>query len=116
MALFVGGQLMLAAVVVPALRGRHRLALHVVARRFGAVSGIALAVLVVTGSAMASRDHLWGAATLHVKLALIVVVIGLIALHARRPAGRVLDGLIFLASVAIVYLGLALAHGPLPFD
>ena len=116
MALFVGGQLMLAAVVVPALRGPQRLALRGVARRFGTASGVALAVLVATGGAMASRGHVWGAATLHVKLALIVVVIGLIAVHARRPDARALDALIFLASLAIVYLGLALAHGPLPFD
>jgi hypothetical protein len=34
----------------------------------------------------------------------------------RRPSARVLDGLILLTSPAVVYLGLALAHGPLPFD
>jgi uncharacterized membrane protein len=115
MALFVGGQLMLAAVVVPALRGPQKVALRPVARRFGQASLVALGVLVVTGAAMASHDHLWGVTTLHVKLALIVVAVALIAVHARRPQAHAIEGVVFLVSLAIVYLGLALAHGPLPF-
>jgi hypothetical protein len=40
----------------------------------------------------------------------------LIGVHIRRPDLHALEGLVFLVSLAIVWLGLALAHGPLPFD
>jgi hypothetical protein len=39
------------------------------------------------------------------------VVLGLIALHLRLPRSRAIDGLVFLISLAIVWLGLELAHG-----
>src|SRR4051794_18350993 len=52
MAFFVGGQLVLAAVVVPVLRGAEdRAPLRAAARRFGAGTLVAIAVLVVTGAA-----------------------------------------------------------------
>ena len=54
MALFVGGQLVLAIAVVPGLRGRDREGLRAVARRFGWASLGALVVLVATGAWMAS--------------------------------------------------------------
>ena len=60
MAFFVGGQLMLAAVVVPALRGGDRERLRAVARGFGAGTLVALAVLAATGAAMAGHFHDWG--------------------------------------------------------
>jgi uncharacterized membrane protein len=116
MALFVGGQLVLGVAVVPALRSRDREGLRAIARRFGWASLVALAVLVVTGSALAGHDDRWGATTLHVKLALVATVVGLIVWHMRRPGAHLIEAVVLLVSLAIVWLGLALAHGPLPFD
>jgi uncharacterized membrane protein len=109
MAVFVGGQLVLAFAVVPALRD-DRPALRAVARRFGWATLAALAVLVVTGAAMASSYSLWNDGTLHVKLALVVLVGVLILWHLRQGAAHWLQGAIFLVSLVIVWLGLALAH------
>ena len=116
MALFVGGQLVLAAAVVPALRSTDREGLRAVARRFGWATLVAFAVLVATGAAMAQRTDRWGSGTLQVKLGLVVLTGALIAWHLRRPQAHAIEGLVFLVSLAIVWLGLALAHGPLPFD
>lgn len=111
MAFFVGGQLMLAAVVVPVLRGgTDREPVRRVARRFGAGSAIAILVLVITGSLMASHYHRWGDEDLQIKLGLVVLVGVLIAWHTRKPELHVLEGLVFLASLAIVWLGIAIAH------
>src|SRR4051794_39862296 len=88
MALFVGGQLFLVIAVLPVLRGGDRAALRSVARRFGWASLAAVAVLIVTGSALAGHEHRWGSGTLHVKLALVVAVGILIAWHLRRPAAH----------------------------
>jgi uncharacterized membrane protein len=110
MAYFVGGQLFLAASVVPALRGSEdREPVRAIARAFGQGSLAALAVLVVTGVAMASDLDLWGSATLHVKLALVVAAIALVLIHARRPQQHIYEGLIFVVSLVIVGLGLSLA-------
>lgn len=111
MAFFVGGQLFLAAVVVPALRGSEtRPQLRAIARRFGAGTLVAIGVLLATGAAMASHYMLWDDPTLHVKLALVAVVGALVVWHMRRPQLHALEGLIFLASLAIVWLGISLAH------
>ena len=113
MAFFVGGQMVLAAAVVPAFRraeGRDREPLRAIARRFGQGTIVAIAVLVVTGAAMASHFDDWSDSTLHVKLALVVLVGVLVGVHIRRPANHALDGAIFLVSLAIVWLGMALAH------
>jgi uncharacterized membrane protein len=115
MALFVGGQLVLAVAIVPTLRGAHGDQLRSIARRFGWASLAALVVLIATGSALAAHDDVWGSGTLHVKLALVVLVGALIAWHMRRPGAHAIEGVVFLVSIAIVWLGLALAHGPLPF-
>jgi uncharacterized membrane protein len=112
MAFFVGGQLMLAAVVVPVLRGAEdRAPLRAAARRFGVGTLVAIGVLIATGAAMASHYHDWGDGKLHVKLALVALVAVLVVWHMRRPTLHALEGLIFLASLAIVWLGVALAHG-----
>ena len=109
MAFFVGGQLFLAAAVVPALRGgEDRGPIRAIARRFGQGSLVALAVLVVTGSAMASDDDLWSSSTLHAKLALVVATIALVVVHARRPGNHLYEGLILALSLVIVGLGLSL--------
>jgi hypothetical protein len=79
MAFFVGGQMFLAAVVVPVERSDpDRERLRAMARRFGYGTLVAIGVLVV-----------W---------------------HMRRPMLHALEGAIFAASLAIVWLGLALAH------
>jgi uncharacterized membrane protein len=110
MAFFVGGQIFLVAAVVPALRGgEDRETIRAIARRFGQGSLVALGVLVITGSAMASEDHRWGSGTLHVKLALVVAAITLVLVHMRRPQQHVYEGLIFLVSLVIVALGVSLA-------
>ena len=49
--------------------------------------------------------------TLHAKLGLVVLAGVLVAVHIRRPTWRVLDGAIFLVSLAIVWLGVDLAEG-----
>jgi len=111
MAFFVGGQLMLAAVVVPVLRGgENSEQIRRVARRFGAGSLVAIVVLIITGSMMASHFHRWGNDDLQIKLGLVAVVGLLIGLHTRKPELHVLEGLVFLVSLAIVWLGIAIAH------
>jgi len=110
MAFFVGGQLMLGAVVVPVLRGLDdRAPLRSAARRFGIGTVIAFAALIVTGVAMASHSHLWSGSALRVHVGLAVVVAVLIGAHLRRPEWHVLDAAIFLVSVAIVWAGLVVA-------
>jgi putative copper export protein len=108
-AFFVGGQLFLAACVVPVMRG-DRPRLQAIARRFGYGTLIALGVLVATGAAMASHFHVWTSGTLHVKLTLVVVAGVLVLVHMRRPGDHWMEGLIFVASLVIVWLGVALAH------
>jgi uncharacterized membrane protein len=110
-AFFVGGQLMLAVAVAPVLR-RHAgdEAMRAVARRFGIGSGIALAVLVATGAAMAGRFHAWGEAVLQAKLTLLGLVLALLVLHVVTPYTRALSLAVLAASVAIAYLGVELAH------
>jgi hypothetical protein len=103
--------LFLAAVVVPALRGADtRPALRTIARRFGAGTLVAIGVLLASGAAMASHFRLWSDGTLHVKLALVALVAGLVVWHMRQPRLHALEGLIFLGSLAIVWLGVAIAH------
>lgn len=109
MAFFVGGQLMLAAIVVPLLRSGDRMMLRAAARRFGIGTLIAVLVLVITGAMMASHLHRWSDSTLQVKLGLVVLVGLLIAVHMRRPEWHVLDGAIFAVSLAIVWLGIVVA-------
>ena len=111
MAFFVGGQLLLAVAVVPVERARpDRERMRAVARRFGWGTLAAIGVLVATGSALATEFHQWGDSTLHVKLALVALVAALIGWHLRRPELRALDGAIFLVSLAVVWLGVSLAH------
>jgi hypothetical protein len=49
------------------------------------------------------------------QIVLVAAVAALIAWHRRRPGAHAVEGLILLVSLAIAWLGLALAHGPLPF-
>jgi putative copper export protein len=112
MAFFVGGQLMLAVVVVPVeRRSTDRERLRQVARRFAYGTLVALGVLIATGSAMATHLALWSDGTFQVKLALVVVVAVLLVWHSYRPTLHALEGVIFLVSLAIVWIGLYLANG-----
>ena len=111
LAFFVGGQLMLVVAVVPALRrDGDRTALRSVARRFGAGSLVALAVLFATGAAMADRYDRWGDSLLQVKLMVIVLIGVLIAFHMASPESRAVAIAVFCASLVAVWLGVALAH------
>jgi uncharacterized membrane protein len=112
MVFFVGGQLMLAIVVTPAVH-RHGTAatMRDAARRFGMASAVALVVLIATGVALASHLRLWSSPTLHAKLALLVLVLVLLGLHVVTPRSRWLSLGMLAASLVIVWLGLELAHG-----
>ena len=111
MAFFVGGQLFLVTAVLPSLRApEDRERLREVARRFGWGTLAAIAVLVATGISMTSHFHQWDSGTLHIKLALVIVVALLVVWHIRRPHAHVLEGGIFIGSLAIAWLGASLAH------
>jgi hypothetical protein len=58
--------------------------------------------------AMAFHLDLWGDPTFHIKLALVAAVGVLLVWHIRRPNWHVLEGVVFLLSLAIVWLGLSL--------
>ncbi len=109
---FVGGQLALALAVVPAMRrhGAHE-AMRAIARRFGVASAVAIAVVIATGVAMASRYSLWGAPVLHAKLAVLVLVGVLMALHVATPETRAVSWATLAASLVVVWLGVRLTHG-----
>ena len=112
MAFFVGGQMMLAAVVVPVgRRSTDRESLRLIARRFGYGTLVALGVLIATGTAMAFHLSLWSDGTFQVKLGLVVAVGLLLVWHIRRSDLHMLEGIVFLLSLAIVWLGLYLANG-----
>jgi uncharacterized membrane protein len=112
MAFFVGGQLILGVAVVPVARRAGDLdQLRAIARRFGWGTLVAIAVLLATGSAMAAHVNRWSDTTLQVKLALVGLVAVLVVWHLRRPTMHALEAAIFVVSLAIVWLGLSLAHG-----
>jgi putative copper export protein len=111
LAFFVGGQLMLVVAVVPAVR-RHgsEEAMRSVARRFGAGTLVALAVLVATGVAMASHLSRWQDNVLQIKLMLVVLVGVLLGFHAITPNSRAISIAVLVTSLLIVWLGVELAH------
>jgi uncharacterized membrane protein len=112
MAFFVGGQMMLAAVVIPvARRSADRDGLRAIARRFGQGTLLALAVLFATGTALAFHLHLWGIHAFDAKLVLVLIICALLVWHIRRPDLHALEAIIFLLSLAIVWIGLYLANG-----
>jgi peptidoglycan/LPS O-acetylase OafA/YrhL len=112
MAFFVGGQLVLVATLVPAVRRRGDDGLmRDVARRFGIGSAVALAVLVATGAAMAGHFARWGDDALQLKLVLVVVVVALAGLHAVTPHTRALSIVVLAGSLVVTWLGVELAHG-----
>jgi len=109
MAFFVGGQIFLAVVVVPAHhRNPESIELRPIARGFGIASAVALAVLIATGAALASHLDLWSSPTLRAKLGLLGVVLLLSVAHLRWPRTHALQAGVLLCTLAIVYLGLEL--------
>ena len=109
---FVGGQLLLAVAIVPVLRGRDEdSAMRAVARRFGIASAVALALLIATGAAMADHFARWQDPTLQAKLALLVLIGVLLALHVATPYTRAISLTVLATSILIVWLGLRLTHG-----
>jgi uncharacterized membrane protein len=112
MAFFVGGQMMLAFVVVPVgRRSENRESLRVIARRFGYGTLLALGVLVMTGTAMAFHLHLWSNGVFDVKLTLVVIIGALLIWHIRRPELHIPEAIVFVLSLAVVWIGLYLANG-----
>jgi len=109
-AVFVGGQVVLIASVVPALRSQPDGVMLGVARRFGIVTAISIVVLVATGIAMASHFSLWGNDTLEAKLALVVLVGVLVGLHIASPRSRPVSLALVTASLLVVWLGVDLSH------
>jgi uncharacterized membrane protein len=110
MAFFVGGQIFLAAVVVPAhRRSPDTVELRPIARGFEIASVVALVVLIATGAALASHLDLWSSPTLQAKLGLLGLVLLLSIAHLRWPRAHVLQAGVLLCTLAIVYLGLDLA-------
>ena len=116
MATFVGGQLFLGLAVVPVFRaqggsdGPAREWLVPIARRYGWASIGALAILLATGSAMASHLDIWSETAMQLKLGLVTLAIVLVGLHvfAAHGASHLLQGLILLDSLAIVLVATAL--------
>jgi uncharacterized membrane protein len=109
MAFFVGGQIFLAAVVVPAHhRNPESIELRPIARGFGVASAVALVVLITTGAALASHLNLWDSPTLQAKLGLLGVVLVLSLAHLRWPRAHALQAAVLLLTLAIVFLGVEL--------
>jgi uncharacterized membrane protein len=111
LAFFVGGQLVLVVAIVPAVhRAGDDALMRDIARRFGIGSLVAILVLVATGAAMASHLERWHDNGLQIKLMLVVLVGVLIVFHITSPNSRALSMLVFLVSLAVVWLGVDLAH------
>jgi hypothetical protein len=110
MAYLVGGQLVIALALVPVeRRNPDPERLRGAARRFGAGSVVALGTLLLTGMAMANHLELWDSGTLQLKLGLVGVLIALTLIHLRKPQLHALHALIFVTTLAVVWLGLDLA-------
>jgi putative copper export protein len=110
LAFFVGGQIMLIVAIVPVLSEREEDIMRAVARRFGLASGVAIAVLLATGIALASHFSRWQDETLQAKLAVLVLVGVLTALHIATPYSRAVSLVLAGSSLTVVWLGVALTH------
>ena len=111
-AFFVGGQLMLAVAIAPAVRRtRDADTMRLIARRFGIGSVVALALAVATGAAMASQFSLWSSNVLQIKLMLLVLVGVLAGLHVVSPESRAISYGIVAASLLVLWLGVKLTYG-----
>jgi putative copper export protein len=109
MAFFVGGQLMLAAVVVPVVRsGQDGGEMKAMARRYGIGSAVAIAVLIVSGVVMASHYNLWSTPEFHLKMGLFLAVLVALGLHIKFSGSHVLMAVTFVLSLGVVWTGIAL--------
>lgn len=109
MAFFLGGQLMLAAVVVPVIRnGSDPDAMKTVAQRFGIGSAIAIAVLIVSGMALGSYYNIWSAPEFHIKMTLFVALLVSLGLHIKFSGSHVLMAITFVLTLGVVWTGIAL--------
>ena len=118
---WVGGQVVLAALVPAVRRTGGRESTRAAARRFQLVAWPAFAVLVATGIWNLAAVHVGDQSdayrtTLIVKLVLVAVsgagALGHILLARRRPAlGGMLAGLALLAALGATFLGVLLTAG-----
>lgn len=109
MAFFLGGQLMLAAVVVPVVRGDgDPAAMKAVARRYGIGSAVAILVLIISGVVMAAHYNLWSTPEFHLKMGLFIAVLVALGLHIKFSESNFLRAAILLLTLGIVWAGIAL--------
>jgi len=107
---WVGGLITLGALVTALRRaGAERPLLQAMARRFGVVSWVAMAVAVATGVWQVSRLSIpWSNDRLELKVGLVVLAAGLALLHqltAKRTSAAVrgiIQAVILVVSIAIV--------------
>ncbi len=109
MAFFVGGQIMLAATIVPVERSNPDPArMKAIAQNFGWGSLVAIGVSIFTGMLLASHYELWGEGTLHIKLTLLVLTFVSLLAHMKYPKAHSLMGLTFVLTLGVVWFGLEL--------
>ena len=109
MAFFVGGQIMLAATIVPVERSNPDPArMKAIAQNFGWGSLIAIAISIFTGMLLASHYNLWSDGALHIKLTLLVLTFASLAAHMKFPKVHALMGLTLVLTLGIVWFGLEL--------
>jgi uncharacterized membrane protein len=109
MAFFVGGQIMLAATIVPVERTNPDPArMKQIAQNFGWGSLISLGVSILTGMLMASHYNLYGDSNMHIKLTLLVLTFVSLGAHLKYPKVHALMGLTFVLTLGVVWFGLAL--------
>jgi uncharacterized membrane protein len=109
MTFFVGGQMMLAATIVPVERSNPDPArMKAIAQNFGWGSLVAIGVAVFTGMLLASHYGLWSDGALHIKLTLLVLTFVSLGLHMKFPKVHALMGLTFLLTLGVVWFGLEL--------
>ncbi|MEX0621150.1 MAG: hypothetical protein WD181_06160 [Solirubrobacterales bacterium] len=107
MAFFVGGQIMLAATIVPVERSNpDPTRMRAIARNFGWGSLIAIGISIFTGMLLASHYNLWSDGALHIKLTLLVLTLVSLAAHMKFPKIHALMGLTFVLTLSIVWFGL----------
>jgi putative copper export protein len=109
MAFFLGGQLMLAVAVVPAVRGHaDPSVMKQVARNFGLGSAVAIGVLIVSGMAMAGEYNLWSDPAFHVKMGLFVATLVALGLHMKFSGSHALMAMTFVLTLGIVWAAIQL--------
>ena len=109
MAFFLGGQLMLAAVVVPVVRSDgDPVAMKAVARRYGVGSAVAIVVLIISGVVMAAHYNLWSTPEFHLKMGLFIALLVALGLHIKFSDSNFLRAAILLLTLGVVWAGIAL--------